>query len=227
MLTDFGAADARSAGISNVQRVPLGIEDTVHRYFGEMESDAKLLHVGHLCPDKGTPQLLEAFSRGKKERPELFKDVSLHLVGETAGPYSANQMDEAIRNLDLEEDVEVCGVLQGVGLEEKLAAGDALLFPTVAPYESFGMVMVEAMRAGLPILATDWRANSEVLGTPFGGLLIAPGGALSTNLLDGLSLMLKHRSRWRQWGELNRKRFEEAFRIEDTMAKLNGVISQT
>jgi glycosyltransferase involved in cell wall biosynthesis len=38
------------------------------------------------------------------------------------------------------------------------------VFPSLAIYESFGLVMVEAMMWGLPIVATDWRGNRDVAG---------------------------------------------------------------
>ena len=65
-------------------------------------------------------------------------------------------------------DVHFTGPRTGEELAATYAAADLFVFPTAAPYESFGLVLVEAMAWRLPIVASRWRGNFDVL-TPQAG----------------------------------------------------------
>ncbi|MBQ9637329.1 MAG: glycosyltransferase [Prevotella sp.] len=55
-----------------------------------------------------------------------------------------------------------------------LAAYDAMLFPTYWPGEGFPGIIVDAFIAGLPVIATDWAHNSEIIEHQQTGIIIPP-----------------------------------------------------
>ncbi len=215
VLTEYGRADADVLGIRRVTVLANGLADCDKQFLKSRPEvatfrDPIIFHAGHLCPDKGTLALIEAcgvlHSEGRRFR--------LRLAGECLSPLTRDELCRWIGACGMDAHTEMLDLLSGDALLQAYADADLFAFPTVAPYESFGLVMVEAMRAGLPVLATDWRANAEVLGFPPGGVLCPTEGILSDNLARGLRTALDYRSSWPNWGERNRARFLERYRME-------------
>jgi glycosyltransferase involved in cell wall biosynthesis len=177
-------------------------------------SQARLLYVGHLCEEKGTPALLEAFADLRKTELNCL----LELVGECLPPYSDDEMKSAIRRLGLENAVEVSGVLSGKEKWKRFAQADLFVFPSLAP-ESFGLVTVEAMMWALPVVACDWRGNREILGESFGGICFPPGDNLAASLASALREAFARREDWMEWGKRNRQTFENKYKADNFPAR--------
>ena len=85
-----------------------------------------------------------------------------------------------------------------------LAAFDAFVHPAIA--ESFGMVIVEAMAMGRPVLSTPVGIAREVITPPQNGLLSASPEPEA--LAVGLRALLELRPRWAEIGAAARRRVE-------------------
>ncbi|MEM7145289.1 MAG: glycosyltransferase family 4 protein [Verrucomicrobiota bacterium] len=214
VLTEFGRVDAEALGFGRIDVIGNAVEDErseVERQgIGEVP---RILNVGHLCVDKGTPGLIAACGDLRRKGYDFFLD----LVGECLPPYTRERLGEDLAEAGLEGGVECPGVLRGEELGAVWGRGDLFVFSTVAPYESFGLVLVEAMRAGLPVVVTDWRANAEVFGAGEGGGGILVSGdedvPLARRLGAALEEALEKRGEWGRWGEMNRERYEARYSI--------------
>jgi len=225
VLTDFGRSDAESIGIKKISVVPNAIEDRCPD--GPPQRPAQstgvtLLSVGHICADKGTPELLRAFAEVRKKSPGL----RLRVVGECMPPFSDDQLDALISELGIKDDIDLPGVLRGVELDSAFAEADLFVFPTVALYESFGLVMVEAMMWGLPVVCSNWRANAEVFGSGSGGICFDIEEDLEASLVTALNTAIDSRQEWPAWGEVNRERFLENYRLEILRKNLVSLINE-
>ncbi|MCS6870263.1 MAG: glycosyltransferase [Anaerolineae bacterium] len=116
-----------------------------------------LLFVGRIEPLKGVDTLLQALALLKAQRPELLQKLTLSIIG--GDPSAAKgenvEMDrlKALRaQLGLEEIVLFLGAKDQAALREYYAAAEALIMPS--DYESFGMVALEAMACGTPVIAS-------------------------------------------------------------------------
>lgn len=71
------------------------------------------------------------------------------------------------------------GVLSATGKEtyDELAQYDVMLFPTYWPDEGFPASLVDAFIAGLPVIASDWNQNNEIVLDGENGFLIPPHDA--------------------------------------------------
>jgi phosphatidyl-myo-inositol alpha-mannosyltransferase len=113
----------------------------------------RIAFVGRPDPRKGLPVLLEALER-------LPEDVTLDVVG------SNGDLGPRVRTHGQASDDERRGVL---------ARADVLCAPSLGG-ESFGVVLLEAMAAGLPVVASDIPGYAAVL-PPECGRLVPPGDA--------------------------------------------------
>ena len=127
-----------------------------------------LLFVGRLASNKGLRTLLEAFA------PLARRDdrATLVLVGEDGGMAAA--VDRRARELGIEGRVHRLGHVA----DERLLASAyrearALVLPS--EYEAFGLVLLEAMAQGTPVIASRVGGIPEVVDDGRTGLLVPPG----------------------------------------------------
>ena len=165
----------------------------------------RLLHAGHLYDLKGTPQLLEAFGRIASQYPEW----RLVLMGEFLPPYSEDECRKRCRELGIEQKVEILGVLKGEEKTVQFGASQLFVFASIAPYESFGLVMTEAMMWGLPMLVSDWRGNREVAGDA--ALYFDTRPSMEKNLAVEMSVLFADKSKLLALAERSRARFASEF----------------
>jgi len=107
-----------------------------------------VLFLGRLAPKKGLDLLIPAFATVRERCP----DAHLVLVGPDENGY-AGTLQRLVERHDLSDCVTFAGLLAG---EEKLAAlrdADVWTLPSYA--ENFGVAVVEAMAAGLPVVISD------------------------------------------------------------------------
>jgi glycosyltransferase-like protein len=141
---------------------PACVRDALRARIGASEGRFVFLAVGGVEPRKGSVHAFQALARLKREGI----DAVLAVVGGHSFQDYAAYREEALAllpglGLTLGEDV----VLLGTVSEDELAgwyhAADALCFPSVK--EGWGLVVLEAMGAGLPVVASDLPVFHEYL----------------------------------------------------------------
>ncbi len=154
--------------------------------FDELRDPARptLLFVGRLERRKGLEPLVRAFTRLKTDRPEL----RLLVVGD--GP--ERQRCASLLPNGLRSDVTFLGRVSAEDLPRYYATCDLAVFPALGG-ESFGIVLLEAMAAGAPLVASDLPGYRSVASDGRQGRLVPPGdpAALATAigaLLDNPAL---------------------------------------
>jgi glycogen(starch) synthase len=111
--------------------------------------------VRRLARRMGLELLIDAVSEVRRSHPEL-----LLLIG-GKGPL-CGELEERIRRADLSEHVRMLGFVPEADLPALYAAADFSVVPTVA-LEGFGLVTVESLASGTPVLGTPVGATPEIL----------------------------------------------------------------
>jgi D-inositol-3-phosphate glycosyltransferase len=138
---------------------------TVRRDIG-IDGRKLLLYVGRMEPVKGLECLLKSLSYfDEKDAPLLF------VIGGDIRNYSHVHA--------FKEMATACGALNrvhfiGSTAHDKLplyySAADACIIPSY--YESFGIVALEALACGTPVIATDVGTMSDIITTPLAGVIL-------------------------------------------------------
>lgn len=222
---EANTVDPETLGIGRVFVVPYRVDDVfdparLRRH--DLARHTRFLYVGHLGPHRGTPALLDAMASLAKEQPT----VQLELVGSPVGSFSVAEFEGQIAALGLTDRVRWLGPLDGVPKLDAFGRADLFVFPSVFDAESFGLVLVEALMWGLPIVATDWRANREVL-TGADAIIHDHEPELAASVTDALSraITLLRSGGWPPFSERNRALFEERYRRREGPCLLGDALA--
>jgi len=128
----------------------------------------RLLFVGNLIPRKGLYTLIAALSLLHTE------DWRLDVVGNTAvSPPYTQQIQRQITNANLASKITLHGVLPDAQLQTLFVQSHLLTVPS--QYEGFGIVYLEGMAFGLPVIASTNGAAHELITQGENGYLVAVG----------------------------------------------------
>ena len=133
-------------------------------YYREAEKDSnRLLFVGRLDKLKGIEFLLESVSIVKKEIP----GIRLSIAGSGS---LLNHLKEMVSAYNIEENIKFEGHLGDEDLVNVYSKSEIFLFPSL--WEGMPMALIEAMSAGLPIIAFDIEPCIEALDSGKYGILV-------------------------------------------------------
>jgi len=124
-----------------------------------------VLSVGNLLPVKGHQHLLQAFAKFAAHHPEAI----LRLAGE--GPLRG-KLEALAVSLGVGDQVAFLGEVSSEAVRQEMLEADVLALPS--QFETFGVVLIEAMACGLPIVATRCGGPESIV-TEATGVLVTPG----------------------------------------------------
>ena len=141
-----------------------------------------VLAIGTIEPRKAYPDLVRAFGAVAADEPEL------RLVVAGRAGWGSEALDQAVAGLpvDVRRRVRRTGWLPDAERNDLLAGATVLAYPS--RYEGFGLPPLEAMAAGVPVVATDAGSLPEVLGPAATLVPVGDVDALSGALAAALAL---------------------------------------
>jgi glycosyltransferase involved in cell wall biosynthesis len=156
-MTEFSKERFVAAGLPDerIRIKPHSVADPGRRPAPPSASRA-ILYVGRLSKEKGLPVLVDAMA-GLREA-----DLELLVIGD--GP------ERTALERRAGPGVRFTGHLEAAQVRDHMRRARALAFPSLW-YETFGMSLVEAMAAGLPVIASDLGGTREIVGDRTGRLL--------------------------------------------------------
>ena len=166
----------------------------------------RLLCIGRLHPKKGIENLLEAY---RLLNGSLSVPVSLTIAG-AGDPAYTRQLSERIRQSGLAGQIKMVGEVLGADKANTFINADVVVVPSHT--ENFGLVVVEALAYGLPVIAST--------GTPWQGLREMGCGLWVDNRPESLAAAIKEISQMplREMGLKGREWMQKEF-TGDIMAE--------
>jgi len=164
-LNEMGVSNSRLIVINNgldLGKFSFRIEIGKKRDdLGVGKDDFVIISVGRLSREKNHTMLLEAAKYFIPEIPE----AKIVIIGD--GPYRG-ELEEYAKKIRISDKVLFLGTRQDV--PEVLKASDC--FVLCSNFESFGLVILEAMMAEIPVIATDAGGVGEIVKNKATGVLI-------------------------------------------------------
>ncbi len=157
-----------------------------------------LISKGRLVKRKGYSFLIKALSLLNKGE----KDIGLILIGE--GPEKNNLKDLA-RDLGLDKKIIFAGAVSDEKKFKLLSMSDLYVLSSI--HEGFGIVLLEAMHCGLPVIATNEGGQTDIIEDGTNGILVPPRD--ETALAETIKYIVKNDSLRNTISENNRNKFFE------------------
>jgi len=129
-------------------------QGAVKRRFGVGPYEQLVLFVGRLVPQKGVEYLIRAV-------PNIVRHNGEVRVFITGDGWSKNYLEDLARSTGYADRIRFLGFVSDSELVELTMSADALVIPSV--YEPFGIVALEGMAAGVPVVAADVGGLAEIV----------------------------------------------------------------
>lgn len=191
--------EARGVSKESMLLVPYGVDlrayDSIQKVH-DNTVEIECLYVGQVSYRKGIRTLLQA-ARRCRSLPIRFTIV---------GPLvSAELLD------NLPDNVRYLGSTHPDGVPSAMARADVLVLPTLE--DAFGLVVLEAMAAGLPVVTTSHAGSSELIADGEDGLVVPPGD--TTMLAEALARLAEDSSLRERLGMAGRSKVAVSHPWED------------
>jgi len=197
--------------------IPFGIDVNAFKFSQELSEEKEkkkskedlpiLLFVGRLVYYKGLDYLITAMNH---------INAKLFIVGQ--GPLE-KQLVQLVKSLKIEDKVFFLGNLSQTEMIFYYHFCDVFVLPSIASSEMFGVVQLEAMACGKPVLSTDLKS-----GVPWvnqhekTGLVVPPKNVGA--IVDAVNLLLMNDDLRNLYGMNGKKRVEELFTLESMTDKI-------
>jgi glycosyltransferase involved in cell wall biosynthesis len=187
-----------------------GIADTNYRAHPGWSEIPQIVMVARFAPQKNQAQLLQALA-------DITLPFKLTFVGD--GPTRA-AAEALTRDLGLADRVEYLGVR----LDTDVILSQSDIFALATNWEGFPITILEAMRAGLPVIATDVDGVREAVTDQVTGYLVPRGDTEA--LKEKLAALLSSSTLRLQMGSAGRRRYESEFTQAIMLARIASIYHQ-
>lgn len=186
-----------------------------------------ILFAGRICEEKGVHVILEALEKLSRSAVSAGGQIRVTLAGPLVGKTSyLRYLEEKARSLAPAFSVRIPGPIPRQELSTFMTRQAIFVFPVLAE-EGFGIALLEAMAAGLAVVATGTGGSAELLRDQENALVVRPGdaGALAA-ALERLVRNVDLRVRLAKEARRTAEQFRLDRTIERIQAHLEAVVSK-
>lgn len=213
-----GGGGAQGVGVGGTARAGARSAIAAVRAAGEAGATGVTLgYLGALCAARGLEDLCDALARLGDVRPL----PRLVLAGSWLERGWERVLRRRVAELGLGERVEVVGAVAGAAKAAFWRRVDIFVFPS-RQVEGQPLAILEAMAAGVPVVATGQGAVADAVRDGETGVLVPPGRADA--LADGIRRLAVDREARERMGRAGRLRYLECFTPERNVERLAAVL---
>ena len=180
----------------------------------------RLLFLSNLIESKGVFVLLDALQILNKKNVSFLCDI---VGGETKEIDTKRFQDEVVKR-GLSKVVFYHGKKYGDEKQMFLQNADVFVFPTFYDNECFPLVLLEAMRQGLPCVTTDEGGIADIVKYGVNGLICEKRNAQS--LADKLLYLIQNESIREEMGRKGYERYMQLFTLDEFEKRLSMILHE-
>lgn len=171
-------------------KIDITVRDPLRRKLGISEEQTVILAAGRFVEWKGFDILLQAYAGIISSMPVISEKTSLLLIGDGE---EKDKLTAMTRCLGIEEKVIMPGFVDDI--RPYLWASDIFVIPSKTP-EPFGIILIEAMAAGLVPVATKGGGPLDIIEDGVSGWLVEIGDKMA--MAEKLGMLISDKNKWAQ-----------------------------
>lgn len=191
-----------------------GLETAVIKTY-PMKEGLKLLHVGYFDFIKNQKMLVNALSELVRQGSH---SITVTFVGDVSVPEAREEVDRLVKSMGLENRIEFKGFCRD--MRGHYESHDLLIL--TSKIESFPLVVLEAMRVGMPVIATNVGGLSEQVQEGVNGFLVEVDDVASMS--DKILFYYRNRDQIKVMGEAGYRIFQEKFTVEQMIQQYDSAL---
>ncbi|MEL7669256.1 glycosyltransferase [Methanobacterium sp.] len=164
----------------------LPVNGNFRRKYGIKNEEKIILYLGRIDSTKGINILLESF----KDLTFEMENVKLVIVGPDHGYLST--LKNLIRKFHITDKVDIIGPLYGTDKLEAYVDSNLLVYPSY--YEIFGLVPLESLLCGTPVIVTDNCGCSDLINSLGCGYIVKYGDII--DLKEKMKFIITHERKY-------------------------------
>jgi glycosyltransferase involved in cell wall biosynthesis len=194
---------------SKIEIIPDGVDFTDFKPLILEKIPDSVLYVGRLCERKGIRYLIEAISIIKRKK----QDIKLYIVGTGA---LEGELRKMVTDYSLNDTISLLG---GVSQEELVKwYNHAEVFVLPSLFEGFGIVCIEAMACGTPVIGTDVPGIIDIIENQKTGSLVSSRNA--EKLAGAIEQLLTNKDLRLRLGQAGRDKALRNYSWDDITKKI-------
>ena len=202
--------------------LPLGVDTDQFIAIDEYHFDSESIHllfVGRILPLKQIHLAIDAVAKVKQQFPMVVLDI----IGPTSDEVYKAKLEQQATDLGVENNVKFHGSVPYADLVTWYQNADLFLFPSEGDIESFGMVVVESLACGVPVVGLRGKGGqNEIISHNQDGILVDPA-----NFSDAIMQLLTDHQRLEHMHRIARLNAVSKFSISATGKNLYDIILET
>lgn len=177
----------------------------------------QILFLSNLIESKGVYILLDACALLKKKEIPF---QCIFIGGES--DVTAPQFYQRVKQLGLSEEVIYKGEKHGIDKNKAFSDADIFAFPTYYYFETFGLVILEAMQQSKPVVSTFEGGIPDLIEDGITGFLVPQKD--DVELANRLELLIKNPNLRHEMGAAGRKKYENEFILDKFENRLSEIL---
>lgn len=214
-LHKLGAPESKT----RVQPLMVDVDSYPFRERRSTEGPTQIITIARLVEKKGVEYAIEAVNRIDNH------DVEFKIVGD--GP-CRDRLEQKIRELDVEETVQILGYVNHDRAKELLYESDLFLLPSITASdgdkEGTPTILLEAQATGLPVVSTRHAGIPEIVDDGNTGLLVPERDVEA--LTTALQRLIESPEKWAEMGRAGRELVRERHSPDKLAEKLESVYAE-
>lgn len=207
----------------NVYIVPLGFEPERNEYDKAVPANPALGYFCRVNAHNGFDKLVDAFIEIKEK--DLVPGLTLHVCGGFTGddkPFVADQIKK-IKSHGFKKSVRIYPEFLGDKKLEFFANVDVISVP-VRKYDGYGLYILEANGAGIPVVQPATGAFPEIVEMTGGGLIYSPDN--NEELVSSLVRLLNNRALQKELGDKGRLNVRAKLSLDKMSVALSDIYNR-
>lgn len=193
---------------NKISHIHYGIEDSIFKIMEKSNTLIRILFFSLMVKEKGWDTLLDAAKYVTKKH----NNVEFCFAGPWTDKKDELYFHDKVKENGIDKFVKYLGPKYGNEKEELFLNSDIFVFPTRFYSETFGIVLLEAMKYGLPVIATEYVSIPEIVSDGVTGILIPTNDV--NKLSDAIIKLIENKDLRITFGEAGKRRFKEYFTLD-------------